>query len=240
MSVTDYDAQSKIELHAHENDYLSVLIKGTYLEEGQKVNSGIGPGEILYRPAGYEHANCFMEKGGRCFNIELDPSFSEVYACQLPEHFLQHKSGAFPLFYHLYLSAKGGFNPYSVEECVVNWLGEMKASKSSKSTLGWIEQTRKILDEELHTFHALVDLSERVHVHPVYLARQFKTRTGLTVGAYQLARKLESAFAMLLKEETSITQVSLTHGFFDDAHFIRSFRARYGYSPHQFRRQLNS
>ncbi len=240
MSVTEYDAQSNIGLHTHENDYLSVLIHGTYLEEGQQVNSGVGPGEILYRPAGYEHSNSFNEQGGKCFNIELNPGFTEAYACQLPEHFLQHKSGSFPLFYQLYLSAQGGFNPFSVEECVVNWLSETKEVKSPKSTLGWIDHARKILNEELHTFHALAELSERVHVHPVYLARKFKQQTGLTVGSYQLVRKLESAFAMLLKEDSSISQISLSHGFFDDAHFIRSFRARYGSSPHQFRRLLKS
>jgi AraC family transcriptional regulator len=239
MNVTNYDTQSMIGLHTHDNDYLSVLIMGSYEEMAEQGRSAVGPGEIIYRPAGYEHANSFVAEG-RCFNIELDPGFEEAFDCHLPDQFLKQKSGSFPLFYQLYLSDKGGFNPYSAEECVLNWLVEIGAEKPQKAALGWIERTKQILDEELHVFHALADLSERVHVHPVYLARKFKQRTGQTVGAYQLTRKLESAFSKLLKEDTSITQISLTHGFFDDAHFIRSFRARYGMAPHQFRIQLKS
>lgn len=236
----DYETKANILPHTHENDYLSILIQGTYAERGQRVWSRISPGEILYRPAGYEHANDFQESGGRCFNIELQEDFARYFDCKVPEKFVQFVSGSFPMLYQLYFATKNRLEDDSLEEYVLSFLQEVNESTKVQNAPGWVEKTKRILENELDKFHSLEDLSERVHVHPVYLARAFKQRTGTTIGNYQMRRKLENAFKMLIETTDTISRVSHCNGFFDDAHFIRSFKATYGMSPHQFRLRLKS
>ncbi|MEO7049464.1 MAG: helix-turn-helix transcriptional regulator, partial [Ferruginibacter sp.] len=98
-----------------------------------------------------------------------------------------------------------------------------------------VEQAMKILDDEIDCFHSLNSLSKRIFIHPVYLARAFKLKNGITIGEYQLKQKLSNAIFLLLNSALSISDISFKNGFYDDAHFIRNFKSRYAISPHQFR-----
>ena len=238
VSITEYNPQEYIHEHSHENAYISILMSGNYSEKGAKENRGVFQGEILFRPAGYRHENRFQNLGGRCLNIELKNLQNLSHL--IPEKFVQYGKGLFPYFYKLYFSLIYDLHVISYEECIINWASEIGTSPKQKSNLRWVKATKEILDNELKEFHSLADLSERVHVHPVYLSRGFKQRTGVTVREYQMNNKLVRAFKMLVETDKSISTITHTNGFFDDAHFIRTIKSFYGLSPHQFRLHLKN
>ena len=98
-----------------------------------------------------------------------------------------------------------------------------------------VKLVKKILDDELEMFHSLKSLADRTFVSPVYLSRSFKVCIGITISKYQLKTKLVNARYLLLHTSNSIKDISYINGFYDDSHFIRSFKNEFGVSPNKFR-----
>jgi len=237
LSVTSYEPNCEIVKHYHDNDYISILIKGQYHEKNTVDNNLISAGDILFRPNAYNHENLFESFGGTCFNIEFKSEWQRKLdiPLALPNKFTNYKTGKFPSLYKLLIN----FQKQNIEdlafEFIFDWLFQLNQKPLVKGNLPWVEKITRILENELDYFHSLQTLSERVFVHPIYIARAFKERQGITVGEYQIKMKLENAVLLLLNTSLSINAIAHKNGFFDDAHFIRTFKSVYTISPHQFR-----
>jgi AraC-like DNA-binding protein len=120
-------------------------------------------------------------------------------------------------------------------ELICDWIFQVNPDSKTFKYQKWIKKVVSIVENELDEFHTLDGLSERVFVHPTYLARAFKEKIGLTIGEYQIKSKLSNAINLLLNTSLSISEISYKNGFYDDAHFIRRFKSVYNVSPHQFR-----
>lgn len=242
LSLTRYEENSYIQIHSHTNSYLSLLTHGNYVEKSPQHSSLITAGDLLFRPSDYRHQNNFKGPRGTCFNIEFKKDWEEQVAMDLPlpKQFAQYKAASFPMLYKLLLNFKWNPNPDNTTEYIYDWLCTINELTWRSPYQPWIEKVARILEHELSTFHSLNSLAERVNVHPVYLARAFKEKKGQTIGEYQLRFKLAHAVSLLLTTSQSITSIAQTNGFFDDPHFIRSFKAVYGASPHRFRLRVKS
>lgn len=125
-------------------------------------------------------------------------------------------------------------------EFISEWLFQINNITDVGRFKSLVKKVIEIVEDEIECFHSLESLSKKVFVHPVYLARAFKQATGITIGAYQLNLKLTNAFSLLLNTALPISDITHRYGFYDDAHFIRSFKSIYTISPHQFRLAIKS
>jgi AraC family transcriptional regulator len=73
-------------------------------------------------------------------------------------------------------------------------------------------------------------------VHPVYLARSFRERYGVSVGEYVRRLRLDWAAAQLSATETPVATVAAEAGFADQSHFTRAFKRHMGLTPGRYRR----
>lgn len=242
LSLQQYAPNASLSEHYHENDYISILTKGTYLEKSKKQESGIEAGNIIFRPKDYNHSNAFTETGGACFNIEFKKDWCRHldFGFQLPNRFENYKTGRFAAFYKLAHQFLNNRIPENNTELIYDWLFQINQNSTFANRQPWIGKAKAILENELAVFHSLSSLSERIFVHPVYLSGAFKKKTGMTISEYQLEMKLKNAMHLLFTTPLSINEIGFLHGFFDDAHFIHSFKNRYGVSPYQFRQALKS
>ncbi len=80
------------------------------------------------------------------------------------------------------------------------------------------------------------DLAEVAAMSTSNLMRSFKAQTGLSVAAYVRERRLQRAREMLSEPRRSLSQVAFDTGFSDHSHLTRSFKARFGVTPSQWRR----
>ncbi|NQX37837.1 Helix-turn-helix domain-containing protein [Pedobacter steynii] len=239
LNLTHYAPAEHIHEHYHENAYLSLLIKGNY-EEVNKRNDGImNPGEVILRPSGYRHANSFGKTGGSCMNIEFKKDALDAYGLRavLPELATTYQAGAFSYLYKLLYFFSNDLDPELSEEYIFNWLSAHQHTPVP-SRLVWLPKVKKILETELETQHTIDSISERVFVHPIYLARAFREREGLTIGEYKLQMRVKKSMELLFSTKLSISEIAYTTGFSDAAHFIKSFRLYYPVSPHKFRSVL--
>ncbi len=81
----------------------------------------------------------------------------------------------------------------------------------------------------------LKDLTELANLSPNYFVKKFKERTGYPPMRYLTVLKMELAKFLLQNTEDSVGKIMEQVGFFDSAHFSKTFKAISGYSPRKYR-----
>lgn len=81
---------------------------------------------------------------------------------------------------------------------------------------------------------SLDDLADVFHVNKYYLLREFKSYTGISVHQYIIIRRIQVSQQMI-RHGTKPKEACFQCGFTDYSSFYRSFRARVGMSPEQYR-----
>lgn len=83
-------------------------------------------------------------------------------------------------------------------------------------------------------------LAEQFHVSKAKLEKDFKKCTGHTLHAFRLRVQLQAARLQLITTDSSLAQIADACGFTDRSHLIRCFRAEYGVTPGQCRKNYES
>ncbi len=79
------------------------------------------------------------------------------------------------------------------------------------------------------------DLAKTVNISTRQLERLFRRYLSETPKKYYMDMRLQRAQHLLLQTNMSVTEVAVACGFNAASHFSRSFRQRYGMSPHKLR-----
>lgn len=238
ISMTQYQPHDKIRMHYHENPYLSLLINGQYQEIGEDKPVSINPGHVLFRPEKLHHSNIFGSSGGRCLNIEWEPTLFDRYEIKpAPAHMAIYSPGTLDHLDQALYCFMNGADSFLPEEYLLNWLSKDQAVQVP-SRLGWLSRLKAILDHEMEDRHTIRSLADRLFLHPMYLARAFKEKEGLTIGEYQLRARIKHAVNLLYTTNKPVSDIAYASGFTDAAHFIRSFRLHYQVTPRKFRLAL--
>lgn len=103
---------------------------------------------------------------------------------------------------------------------------------------------RSEIDKALYAMHrnigAPLDLGELVRnsgMSRTTFFTHFRAMTGLSPNAYMLQLKLESAKASLDTTSLSVKEIAAALHFYDEFHFSKLFKSRYGMSPSAYRRR---
>ncbi len=227
--------KSETRFHAHHNAYLSILLSGLYSETTSDSQKVISPSYVLYRPAHYKHKNQFFTEKTKCLNIEFDAHWFDKHDINSKKRKPQLKNiQNHPFILRLLIDFLKHRKIDFFEELLLPLITEEEKTSTSIRQ-PWLSKLVRILDNEIEQNYSLNTLSERVFVHPNYMSRVFKAHFGVTIGQYQMERKIESATKQLFLEYSSIAQIATDCGFFDESHFIRTFKAYNRITPHQFR-----
>ncbi len=232
--------KSESKFHAHHNSYLSILLSGMYSEVTSERQDTIFPSTIIYRPAHYKHKNQFITAKTTCLNIAFNPVWFDKLDVNPKKIKPQIKNiQNYPMVLRLLIDFLKYDKIDFFEDLLLNIItGEEKVMTSARKP--WLGKLIRILDNEIEESHSLKTLSERVFVHPNYMSRIFKEDLGITIGEYQMKRKLQCATKKLFTEKNSIALIASECGFFDESHFIKTFKTCNQITPHQFRILLNS
>lgn len=80
---------------------------------------------------------------------------------------------------------------------------------------------------------SVTDIAEKFYISPSHLSAIFKQFTGLTINQYIINQRILLA-SSLLKENSSVQSAAEKSGFYNYAHFIRTFKKHVGISPKQY------
>lgn len=106
----------------------------------------------------------------------------------------------------------------------------MQAWEAIQSSIDYIE-------ENLSAQLDIDTLAAEAALSPYYYQRLFKQLVDITVGEYVKRRRLACAASCLLQTDQRIIAIALSNGFTDQANFSRAFKAAYGLTPNEYRKQ---
>jgi AraC-like DNA-binding protein len=100
---------------------------------------------------------------------------------------------------------------------------------------------RRVLDMiEAGSAYNISDLAAQLHLSPSHLQRLFKRETGLRMGEWLIALRLQKAAYLLANSYLSVKEIARSVGYEHVSSFIRAFERRYVLPPTRFRERAGA
>ena len=88
---------------------------------------------------------------------------------------------------------------------------------------------------------SLQHIAEHVHMSVSHISTKFKNELGITINDYILNYRLSIAKNLLINSpKMSISEIALSIGFYDSAHFSRAFKSTFGITANEFRKNFHN
>ncbi|WP_227368832.1 AraC family transcriptional regulator [Halomonas sp. M20] len=120
---------------------------------------------------------------------------------------------------------------------LLSWLNEALSDTGTKVTAPRLRliQLISIVEADLAHPWRVNEMAVCCHLAEAVFARQFRALTGQTPHTWLITRRLDRARHLMSESTASMTEIALTCGFADAAHFSRTFRRQYGCAPKEWR-----
>jgi AraC family transcriptional regulator len=241
-----YPADFRTPRHSHDRPLFCYVVQGSYTETYGSKTRECKPSTFLFHAPGEPHAECSHRSGWSSFLIEIENSWLE----RLREHSrvidtsFDSQGGVLSLLatrlYNEFIELDD-ISHMIIEGLMFELVGEASRCLRSASVCrppGWLKQAKQLLHDRFAEQLTLAEIAQSVGVHPVHLAQVFPKYFNCTVGTYIRQRRIEYACQALADTDTSLSQIALAAGFFDQSHLTRMFKRQLGIPPAQYRELL--
>lgn len=233
----------RVPKHSHEFFQFCLVRDGAFTEHyGRKVRECAAL-SLISLPPGEIHTNLYHDQGARGFIIEIEGGLIELARQHsvVLEEAVDFKSGV-----PVWLAARlyGEFrnmdkaSPLAIEGLTLELMAAVSrrmATPAERKPPRWLARAVEILHACFPKDLSLRSLAEAVGVHPVHLARTFRTHHNCTPGEYARRLRIEAACRELARTDSPLSQIGLSVGYCDQSHFSRNFKKLMGITPTQYR-----
>jgi AraC-like DNA-binding protein len=122
----------------------------------------------------------------------------------------------------------------SIHMLVAGFLEKAKYWQIETKSPAWIKTVHSLLHDRWNETLNLDDLSAATGVHPGTISYYFPKYFSCTLGHYLRKLKIDRALTFIKSSEKSLTEVAYECGFYDQSHFIRTFKTYTGWLPTQY------
>ncbi|MDB4292842.1 helix-turn-helix transcriptional regulator [Maribacter sp.] len=241
MIITDTEyTHERVDWHYHENPYFTYLLQGKLYEANKKEDYYLEPGSLLFHNWQDAHQNIKAPEFTRGFHVELNADWfkkNEVATTAL-EGSLQLKNPLLKKLMNAIFLESRIADPHSQTSINLLLLEVMNTMKHQETlrTLKkpkWVDDLNALI-LETNSSYSLTELGQRLGIHPVHLSREFHKYFGTTFGQYIRHLRLNKAVLLMTAKRYSLTEICYTCGFYDQSHFISTFKSAYGITPSIF------
>jgi AraC family transcriptional regulator len=218
--------------HAHEPATLNVVLDGEYRESIERgALRSHGPATLIAKPSGTVHANQVGSAPVECLVIELGPDAVVGVVVQRSAGIARWGGKL-----RAELVRRDDFSRLAAEGLVLELLGELAPTSPPRpEATTRLTRARDLLHDEPGPT-SLGELARHVGLHPIYLARAFRSRFGCTVGEYARCLRVERARRLLHHPRYALSEVAARAGYSDQSHLTRDFRRAFNHTPAAYRR----
>ncbi len=246
ITITDTEyTQSKVDWHFHENPYFTYLLQGKLYEANKKEEYYLETGSLLFHNWQDSHYNIKPKDYTRGFHIELNSAwFSKHHISSFDfEGSIKLNNPIIKsLMNQIFVETKINDNQsqVSIEFLMLDIFDKIEFQNTNKirKKPSWVKKLNEIL-LETEKEYTLTQLSEKLAIHPVHLSREFHRYFGTTFGYYLRQLRLNKAIMLIFSNKFSMTEICYKCGFYDQSHFIATFKSFYNITPSYFLRQIS-
>ena len=237
LSETRYARGAFLPWHRHEEAYLTFVLAGGYRERLAGETRLCAPRSLVLHPAGDTHEDDFAERPSRCLNVVLGARFAAMLGRGGVIEDAAVSSFGARLAAELRRADEAA--PLVAEGLLLELFGTLmrRGDEDGRRLPAWLREARSLVEQRWRSNVGLTDLAETVGVHPVHLARSFRTHYGVTVGEHVRALRIAHARERIAAGD-ALASVASEAGFADQSHFTRCFTRAMGVTPAAYRRQF--
>jgi AraC family transcriptional regulator len=219
--------------HAHANDYVCVVLAGAFRESSSRGDFDWGPGDAVVHRDGERHRDSFGPHGARCLNLHVPEGLKAEPGGRRCDP--RVRSLAEELAAEVAVGAPDGL---ALEALTAELFGRLARDPEDGGEAGWLAGVIEAIDAEPHLAWRLEDVAALAGRHPSHLARTFRRRTGVSLGAWRRRRRLTELALRLRRGNEPLADLAADLGYADQAHMTREFRTRACAAPAAWRREL--
>lgn len=200
-------------------------------------------GTLLFQPAGEAHGEEFASAHSRTFNVEIAPQWLTRFE-------------GLPIAFDRPCSCRRGlptwiltrlYREFREQDALSGVIAEALTIELTVELLGrddrqeeriqprWLQRAVEYLRDNLGRPVTLTHLAVVASVHPTHLARTFRRWLGCTPGEYVRRQQVDYVRRALVNTDTSISEIAVAAGFFDQSHLSRVFKKHEGLTPARYR-----
>lgn len=246
ITDTEY-THSKVDWHYHENPYFTYLLQGKLFEENKKENYYLKPGSLLFHNWQDVHHNIKPAEYTRGFHVELTTDWLNNHqidslklegSLHLENPLIKEKMNK--IFFETKINDIN--SQLTIEMLLIDIFSAIKPVDKPTSTKNptWVNTLKELLHSKQKTPTSLTNLSALLNIHPVHLSREFPKYFNTTIGNYIRTQKVNKALLLITENKHSMTEVCYECGFYDQSHFITTFKKVYKQTPLQFSKKLSN
>lgn len=242
ITDTEY-THSKVDWHYHENPYFTYLLQGKLFESNKKESYYLEPGSLLFHNWQDAHYNIKPPEFTRGFHIELNENWFLNYDIQIA-NFQGSINIKNPLTKNLmnkvFIESKinDQYSNLGIESLMIELFDTIKENKKiSPKKPDWVTKLQELFWEEQMDY-SLNNISSIIGIHPIHLSREFNRYFGTSLGNYIRLLKINKAFCLIASNKFSMTEICYQCGFYDQSHFISSFKRIYNTTPTKLFRKI--
>ncbi len=239
-----YTPNRKQARHAHQYTNVSLILAGSVEETVGRALESAYALSVVIKPGGTEHADQYGAQGAHILSLLLKPELAALikdWDRGLRRWRWVHGGAAGRRMLHLLRACRR--RPTGrcdeLEDCVYEVLASLPSGQPSGPTASpptWLDLVRQELEDTFTEGPRVRDLAVRAGVHPVYLARQFRRHTGVSITDYRAHLKARAAAELLASSDVPLATAADQCGFSDQSHLGRVFKATTGLTPLVYRR----
>jgi AraC family transcriptional regulator len=234
-------------MHFHEHANVALTLEGWFRETVGAEPYEVSPASVIFRPAGEKHSNRYGKSAARCLIIEVKPE--RLATIRAVTQILERASyvegrlvSDFAARILREFQMPDVIAPLAIEALVLEMLVHCarRPPKANGRAPQWLRMAKEIAHERFSDSLSLSAVARLLGVHPAHLAKMFRSHYNCTLGDYIRGLRLDRAAGLLVRSEQSLSAIALSAGFYDQSHFARLFKLRFGVTPGVFRADLRT
>jgi AraC family transcriptional regulator len=245
LAETSYWPYQSVARHAHDRPMLIVILAGRMTEHVRRRDVTCGSGTALFHPVGEGHAHTFGGASSRCLSLQIGDEWLErlgLDAATLPPGpvaRLDPSVTGIGRLLHAEVRREEHASDATLDGLALALLGALAGRRESASNRRprFLDIVVERIHDDVRADVQLRSLADFAGVTPEHLARTFRHAEGMTVGEYVRRLRVDRARGELERGRISLSRLALELGFYDQAHFTRTFKAHVGCTPGAYRRR---